>query len=346
MVRAPRGESLFGRQPRGVAGDKPGAFRPEVLRGRRGDDRDGRRARAVRLRSHRDGVVRRLRASRQRGPTGALPRDARREDRADLLGRRHRVSHRGLRRARGHRRGHDARAAGHDARGGALRHERGLRRCLRRRRLRRRRLYGEDDLFVGDVQRRAGGVRRGVPRRRARGGDGQVLRRRQVLPDLGPAATRRARSSGGNAFTDGRRRRKTRIERRWRFGSGEGFAVEKTRVRVPGGGVVHAGTQPARGRVPGVRGGTRFFIHGEHPVRNKRVRTGDGVGGTRKRHDDTKRHAEPVPGPPRVGSHRAFVEWREFRVCGGVNGGAVFGERAETRRHFRLGRARGFGGCL
>ena len=27
--------------------------------------------------------------------------------------------------------------------------------------------------------------------------------------------------------------------------------------------------------------------------------------------------AEPVPGRPRVGSHRAFVEWREFRVCGG-----------------------------
>ena len=79
---------------------------------------------------------------------------------------------------------------------GALRDERGLRGRLRRRRLRRRRLYGEDDLFVGDVQRRAGGVRRGVPRRRARGGDGQVLRRRQVLPDLGPAATRRARSSG------------------------------------------------------------------------------------------------------------------------------------------------------
>ena len=124
--------------------------------------------------------------------------------------------------------------------------------------------------------------------------------------------------------------------------------MEKTRVRVPGGGVVHAGTQPARGRVPGVRGGTRFFIHGEHPIRNKRVRTGDGVGGTRKRHDDTKRHAEPVPGRPRVGSHRARgVGKREFRVCGGVNGGAVFGKRAETRRRAKgLGRARGSGGCL
>ena len=133
MVRAPRGESLFGRQPRGVVGDKPGAFRVEVLRGRRGDDRDGRRARAVRLRVHRDGVVRRLRASRQRGPTGALPRDARREDRADLLGRRHRVSHRGLRRARGHRvRGHDPRAVLRHAPRGALRDERGLRGRLRR----------------------------------------------------------------------------------------------------------------------------------------------------------------------------------------------------------------------